>query len=57
MERSKTGTNKTSPDGLSHPNQNTIIINKISRSKKWEEERTADSAGIVTSQDGCHCRL
>ena len=31
MERSKAGTNKRSPDGLSHPNQNTIIINKI-----WE---------------------
>ena len=29
MERSKAGTNKRSPDGLSHPNQNTIIINKI----------------------------
>ena len=29
MERSKAGTNKRSPVGLSHPNQNTIIINKI----------------------------
>ena len=29
MERSKAGTNNRSPDGLSHPNQNTIIINKI----------------------------
>ena len=29
MERSKAGTNKRSPDGLSHPNQNTIVINKI----------------------------
>ena len=29
MERSKAGTNKISPYGLSHPNQNTIIINKI----------------------------
>ena len=29
MEKSTAGTNKTSPDGLSHPNQNTIIINKI----------------------------
>ena len=28
MKRSKAGTNKRSPDGLSHPNQNTIIINK-----------------------------
>ena len=28
MERSKAGTNR-SPDGLLHPNQNTIIINKI----------------------------
>ena len=26
MERSKAGTNKRSPDGLSHPNQDTIII-------------------------------
>ena len=29
MERRKTGTKKISADGLSHPNQNTIIINKI----------------------------
>ena len=29
MERSKAGTNKRSPDGLSHPNQNTIIIKKM----------------------------
>ena len=29
MERRKAGTNKRSPDGLSHPYQNTIIINKI----------------------------
>ena len=29
MERSKAGTNKRSPNGLTHPNQNTIIINKI----------------------------
>ena len=29
MERSKAGTNKRSPDDLSHPNQNTIIIEKI----------------------------
>ena len=28
MERSKAGTKK-SPDGLSHPDQNTIIINII----------------------------
>ena len=28
-ERSKAGTNKRSPDGLSHPKQNTILINKI----------------------------
>ena len=25
MEKSKAGTNKENPDGLSHPNQNTII--------------------------------
>ena len=29
MERSKAGTNKRSHEGLSLPNQNTIIINKI----------------------------
>ena len=29
VERSKAGTKNSSPDGLSHPNQNTIIINKI----------------------------
>ena len=29
MERSKAGTKKRSPDGLSHPNQNIIIINII----------------------------
>ena len=29
MERRKAGTNKRSLDGQSHPNQNTIIINKI----------------------------
>ena len=29
IEKSTAGTNKRSPDGLSHPNRNTIIINKI----------------------------
>ena len=29
MEKITAGTNKRSPDGLSHPNQNTIVINKI----------------------------
>ena len=29
MERSKADTKKRSPDGLSYPNQNTIIINII----------------------------
>ena len=29
MERSKAGTKKKSPDGLSRPTQNTIIINII----------------------------
>ena len=29
MERSKAVTKEKSPDGLSHPNQNTIIINII----------------------------
>ena len=31
MERSKAGTNKRNPDGLSHPNQNTIFY------KKWKK--------------------
>ena len=29
MERSKEGTNKRSPEGLAHPTQNKIVINKI----------------------------
>ena len=29
MEKSTAGTNKRSPDGLSHPSRNTIIINII----------------------------
>ena len=29
MERSKAGTNERNPDGLSHPNQKTIIMDKI----------------------------
>ena len=29
MEKSTAGTNKRSPDGLSHPNRNTIIINNL----------------------------
>ena len=29
MEKRTAGTNKRSPDGLSHPNRNTIIINII----------------------------
>ena len=39
MERSKAGTNKRSPDGLSHPNQNTIIIkqNMVIFYKKWKK--------------------
>ena len=40
MERSKTGTNKRSPDGLSHPNQNTILINEqhmVIFYKKWKK--------------------
>ena len=28
-EKTTAGTNKRSPDGLSHPNQNTIKMNKI----------------------------
>ena len=28
MEKSTAGTNKRSPDGLTHPNRNTIIINR-----------------------------
>ena len=39
MERSKAGTNKRSPDGLSHPNQNPRIINKYGNIfyKKWKK--------------------
>ena len=38
MERSKAGTNKRSADGLSHPNQNTIIIqNIVIFYKKWKK--------------------
>ena len=39
MEKSTAGTNKGSPDGLSHPNQNTIILNKIWYYfiKKWKK--------------------
>ena len=29
MEKSISGTKKRSPDGLSHPNQNTMLINVI----------------------------
>ena len=41
MEKSTAGTNK-SPDGLSHPNRNTIIINKnmvifYKKCKKYNE--------------------
>ena len=36
MEKSTAGTNKKSPDGLSHPNQNTIIIIIIIINKIWE---------------------
>ena len=39
MERSKAGTNKRSPNGLSHSNQNTIIIkqNMVIVYKKWKK--------------------
>ena len=39
MERSKAGTNKRSPYGLSHPNQNTIIIkqNMVIVYEKWKK--------------------
>ena len=37
MEKSTAGTNKTSPDGLSHNNRNTIIINNLVKFyKKWK---------------------
>ena len=36
MEKSTAGTNKRSPDGLSHPNRNTIITdNLVIFYKKW----------------------
>ena len=42
MERSKAGMNKRSPDSLSHPNQNTIIIKQnmvifLIFYKKWKK--------------------
>ena len=37
MERSKAGTKKRSPDSLSQPNQNTIIINIIYYSIRYGE--------------------
>ena len=38
MVRSKAGTNKRFPNGLSHPNQNTIIIkNMVIFYNKWEK--------------------
>ena len=39
MEKSKAGTIKRSPDGLSHPNRNTIIIknNLVKFYKKWKK--------------------
>ena len=38
MEKNKAGTNKSSPDGLSHPNRNTIIINNLVKFyKKWKK--------------------
>ena len=37
MEKSTAGTNKRSPDGLSHPNRNTIITNNLVKFyKKWK---------------------
>ena len=37
MEKSTAGTNKRSPDGVSHPNRNTIIIkNLVKFYKKWK---------------------
>ena len=38
MEKSTAGTNKRSPDGLSHPSRNTIIINNLVKfNKKWKK--------------------
>ena len=38
MEKSRAGTNKRSPDGLSHPNRNTIITNNLVKFyKKWKK--------------------
>ena len=37
MEKSTAGTNKKSPDGLSHPNRNTIIINNLVKFDKWKK--------------------
>ena len=37
MERSEAGTNKISPDGLSHPNQNNNKQNMVIFYKKWKK--------------------
>ena len=38
MEKRTAGTNNRSPDGLAHPNQNTIIINnQVKFYKKWKK--------------------
>ena len=38
MEKSSVGKNKRNPDGLSHPNQNTITINNLVKFyKKWKK--------------------
>ena len=38
MEKSTVRSNKRSPDGLSHPNRNTIIINnRVKFYKKWKK--------------------
>ena len=38
MEKSTAGTNKRSPDGLSHPNRNTIMINNLVKFyENWEK--------------------
>ena len=37
MEKSTAGTNKRSPDGLSHPNRNTKINNPVKFHKKWKK--------------------
>ena len=56
MENSTAGTNKRSPDGLSNPNQNTIIKqNMVIFYKKWKKyneiQLTKKQNGVIYSKN------